>query len=266
MTRRLTANDVRAKKGGDKIVAVTATDYPTARWADRAGVDVILVGDSLGMTALGLSDTTKVKLSDMLHHTRAAARGVERALLVADLPFGEAAETPARAVRAAVRLVRDGGAQAVKVEVPEAVEGALRAIVGAGIPVMAHVGLTPQAIHLLGGYRPQGTTPEARARVLADADRALSEGAFSCVVEAVPSALGAEVTKRIPIPTIGIGAGPDCDGQILVTHDLLGAFEKFKPKFVRRYAEVGRIAVEALSKYAEDVRSGRFPSEEEAYE
>ena len=253
-------------KGRAPIVALTATDYPSGRWADEAGVDVVLVGDSLGMTALGFSDTTRVTLEMMVHHTAAVSRGVKQALVVADLPFGAAAATAADAVRAAVALVRDGRAQAVKVELPETVEGGVAAIVAAGIPVMAHVGLTPQAVNLLGGYHVQGRTPEARAHVLADAARAVREGAFATVVEAVPSDLGAEITRKIAIPTIGIGAGPATDGQILVQADVLGVFDRFRPKFVRRYAEIGKAAEAALRAYAEDVRAGRFPSKEEEYE
>jgi 3-methyl-2-oxobutanoate hydroxymethyltransferase len=248
---------------GERLVVVTAYDYPQGVTADAAGVDVVLVGDSLAMVVLGHPDTLSVTLDEMLHHLRAVRRGVKRALLVGDMPFGSFHLGPRQAVASALRFVKEGGAQAVKIEGARA--EVVAALVGAEIPVMAHLGLTPQSLHRFGGYKVQGRGDEARRALLAAAVEVEEAGAFSLVLECVPADLAAEVSARLTIPTIGIGAGPHCDGQVLVYHDLLGMEERIAPRFVRRYAELGRESREAIAAYAEDVRAGRFPLAEESY-
>lgn len=263
-TKRITVPSiVEAPIRGDRLVMVTAYDFPQGKTADAAGADIILVGDSLAMVVLGHPDTLSVTLDEMIHHTRAVRRGVERALLVADMPYGSFHLGPDQAVASAIRFVKEAGAQAVKIEGgrPEVV----RALVSAEVPVMAHLGLTPQSVHRFGGYKVQGRSDEA-ARKIVDAALELEEaGAFSLVLECVPSDLGAEITERLTIPTIGIGAGAACDGQVLVYHDLLGLEERIAPRFVRRYAELGLASREAIERFADDVRAGRFPSPEETY-
>jgi 3-methyl-2-oxobutanoate hydroxymethyltransferase len=252
-----------APERGERLVMVTAYDYRQARLADEAGVDLVLVGDSLAMVVLGYEDTLSVTVDEMLHHVKAVRRGLTRPLLVADMPYGSFHLGARHAVGEALRFVKEGGAHAVKIEGPrpEVVE----ALVGAEIPAMGHLGLTPQSVHALGGYRVQGRTLEAR-QVLLDAARRLEDaGAFSLVLECVPSDLAAEVSERLAIPTIGIGAGPACDGQVLVFHDLLGFEDRLAPRFVRRYEELGRRGIDALMRYAADVRSGSFPNAEESY-
>ena len=252
-----------APQRGERLVMVTAYDFPQGRTADAADVDLVLVGDSLAMVVLGHPDTLSVTLDEMLHHVRAVRRGVERALLVGDMPFGSFHLGPEQAVGSAVRFIKEGGAQAVKIEGdrPEVTA----ALVRAEVPVMAHLGLTPQSLHKLGGFRVQGRTAEAREELLAAALRAEDAGAFSLVLECVPSDLAAEVSDRLAIPTIGIGAGAACDGQVLVYHDLLGLEERIAPRFVRRYAQLGVASREAIAAFADDVRAGRFPSAEESY-
>jgi 3-methyl-2-oxobutanoate hydroxymethyltransferase len=263
MESTVTAPDLVAAKGKRRLVMVTASDEPSARLADRAGVDVVLVGDSLAMAALGRPDTLSVTLDEMIHHTRAAAAGARHALLVSDMPFGSYQTSVRDAVRSAVRLVGEGGARAVKLEGPRAPE--IAAIVATGIPVMAHLGLTPQSLHGLGGYRVQGRDRE-HALSLIEQARAIEEaGAFSLVLEALPSPVGAAITRALGIPTIGIGAGPDCDGQVLVFADLVGLSESPLPRFVRRYAEVGATIRTALEAFAADVRAGRYPAAAECY-
>jgi len=252
-----------APERGERLVMVTAYDYPQGRTADATGVDLVLVGDSLAMVVLGHPDTLAVTLDEMLHHVRAVRRGVERALLVADMPYGSFHLGPDHAVASALRFVKEGGAQAVKIEGDR--PAVTEALVRAEVPVMAHLGLTPQSLHRLGGFRVQGRTAEARAELLAAAGRAEAAGAFSLVLECVPADLAAEVTERLAIPTIGIGAGPACDGQVLVYHDLLGLEERIAPRFVRRYAELGVASREAIAAFADDVRAGRFPAEAESY-
>jgi len=254
----------RARARNERLAMVTAYDYPQGRLADQAGVDLVLVGDSLAMVVLGHDDTLSVTMDEMLHHVRAARRGVERALLVADMPFGSFHLGPAQAVENALRFVKEGGAQAVKIE--GARTDVLRALVDAEIPVMAHVGLTPQSIHRFGGFKVQGRGQEARAALLEAAAAVEEAGAFSLVLECIPSELAREVTQRVSIPTIGIGAGPWTDGQVLVIHDLLGIEERIAPRFVRRYAELGRASREALEAFVRDVRSGAFPSADESFE
>ncbi|HSM12856.1 MAG TPA: 3-methyl-2-oxobutanoate hydroxymethyltransferase [Thermoanaerobaculia bacterium] len=254
----------RARSRDERLAMVTAYDYPQGRLADQAGVDLVLVGDSLAMVVLGHADTLSVTMDEMLHHVRATRRGVERALLVADMPYGSFHLGPAQAVENALRFVKEGGAQAVKIE--GARVDVIRALVDAEIPVMGHVGLTPQSIHRFGGFRVQGRGLEARAALLEAAAAVEQAGAFSLVLECIPSELAREVTERLTIPTIGIGAGPWTDGQVLVIHDLLGIEERIAPRFVRRYAELGRASREALASYVADVRSGAFPSAVESFE
>ena len=248
---------------GDRLVMVTAYDFPQGRAADAAGVDVILVGDSLAMVVLGHPDTLSVTMDEMIHHTRAVRRGVKRALLVADMPYGSFHLGTDQAVGNAVRFIKEAGAQAVKIEGARA--ELVSAMTAAEVPVMAHLGLTPQSVHRLGGFKVQGRDEAARRFILEAAEEVEAAGAFSLVLECVPSDLAAEVTRRLSIPTIGIGAGSECAGQVLVYHDLLGMEERIAPRFVRRYAELGKLSREAIAAFAEDVREGRFPAPEESY-
>jgi len=248
---------------GERLVMVTAYDCPQGRQADAAGVDVVLVGDSLAMVVLGHEDTLAVTMEEMLHHVKAVRRGVRRALLVADMPYGSFHLGGEQAVGNALRFLKEGGAQAVKIEGDR--PDVVRALVAAEVPVMAHLGLTPQSVHKLGGFKVQGRGAAARERLLAAAREAEEAGAFSLVLECVPADLAAEVSAALAIPTIGIGAGAGCDGQVLVYHDLLGLEERIAPRFVRRYAQLGTAAREAIAAFAADVRSGRFPDASESY-
>jgi len=253
----MTVPAVRAAKGQRKLAMVTAYDYTSATLSERAGVELLLVGDSLGMVLQGHANPISVTLSEMVYHTRLVARAARRALVVADLPFGSYQASPAQAVRSAVRLLK-AGAAAVKLEGGQARAATIAALVQAEIPVMAHVGLTPQSIHQLGGFRVQ----RDEDKLLEDAKAVATAGAFSVVVECVPTELALRVTQAIPIPTIGIGAGPVCDGQVLVFHDLLGLYDGFRPKFVKCYDELGTRAVAALEQYLHEVRTGQFPAAE----
>jgi len=241
---------------------LTAYDYPTAKLAAEAGVDVLLVGDSLGMVLLGYDSTVPVSLEEMLHHTKAARRGAPEVHLVADLPF-LADATPERALAAAERLIKEGGADSVKLE--GAKLAVVRALVGAGVPVLGHLGLTPQTASSLGGYRVQGRTPAAAKKLLEDALALEAAGVWGVVLEMVPVPLARLVSEQLSVPTIGIGAGAATDGQVLVFHDLIGVFDRFKPKFVRRYLEGGALIRDAIAAYAADVRSGAFPADEHGY-
>jgi 3-methyl-2-oxobutanoate hydroxymethyltransferase len=253
------------KRRGDKIVMVTAYDAPSGRLADTAGVDLILVGDSSGMVVHGRESTVPVSLDEIVFMTQWVTRGAKRPLVVADMPFGSYEESDEQAVRNAVRLVKDGGADGVKLERGGTSVARARAIVGAGIPVMGHVGLTPQTATVLGGFKAQGRTAE-RARVLVEDALALeTAGCFAVVLEAVPPAVAHAATRALSVPTIGIGAGASTDGQVLVWHDMLGFYEGRAPRFVKRYAELGDAIVEALERYAEEVRSGAFPEERHTY-
>jgi 3-methyl-2-oxobutanoate hydroxymethyltransferase len=252
-----------APRRGERLVMVTAYDYAQARQVDAAGADVVLVGDSLAMVVLGHADTLSVTMEEMLHHVRAARRGVARALLVADMPYGSFHLSPEQAVGNALRFLKEGGAEAVKIEGARA--AVVRALVAAEVPVMAHLGLTPQSVHKLGGFKVQGRGDVARSRLLAAARELEEAGAFSLVLECVPAELAAEVSEALEIPTIGIGAGPGCDGQVLVYHDLLGFEERIAPRFVRRYAQLGTLGREAVAAFAADVRAGRFPGPAESY-
>jgi len=256
---------VDRKARGEKITALTAYDYPTARLIDEAGVDVILVGDSLGMVVLGRSSTLPVTLEEMLHHTKAVTAGVKRALVVADMPFGTYHTSQEKALENAVRFLKEAAAEAVKVEGGERRQRLIRKLVDAEIPVMGHVGLTPQSLHRLGGYKVQGKTREAARALVSDALAVEAAGAFAVVLECIPLEVAQEITGRLGIPTIGIGAGPHCDGQILVTHDLLGLSFNSHPKFVRKYADLASTMGGAFRRYAEDVRGGHFPTAEESY-
>jgi 3-methyl-2-oxobutanoate hydroxymethyltransferase len=252
-----------APAAGRRLVMVTAYDFQMARTVDAAGVDVVLVGDSLANVVLGHDDTLSVTMAEMLHHVRAVRRGLERALLVADMPYGSFHLGEREAVANALAFVKEAGAEAVKIEGPR--PEVVAALVAAEVPVMAHLGLTPQSVHKLGGYKVQGRGREAREALLAAARELEAAGAFSLVLECVPAALAAEVTGALGIPTIGIGAGAGTTGQVLVYHDLLGLEERIAPRFVRRYAELGRAAREAVAAFAADVRAGRFPSDAESY-
>jgi 3-methyl-2-oxobutanoate hydroxymethyltransferase len=248
-----------------KITCLTAYDYPTARIVDDAGVDVVLVGDSLAMVALGYDSTLPLTLDEALHHTKAARRGVQRALLIADMPFGTYHSDVNEALRNAVRFVKESGAEAVKVEGGERRLELIARLTEAEIPVMGHVGLTPQSVNAMGGYRVQGKTLSGAEQLLRDARAVEAAGAFSIVLEGIPRELAAEITRTLRIPTIGIGAGPDCDGQILVLHDMIGLTFHEPPKFARRYTNVGKRIGQAVREYCADVQSGNFPSDAESY-
>ncbi|HTP70096.1 MAG TPA: 3-methyl-2-oxobutanoate hydroxymethyltransferase [Dongiaceae bacterium] len=248
-----------------KITSLTAYDYPTARLLDAAGVDVILVGDSVAMVALGYENTLPLTLEEALHHTKAVGRGVRRALLVADMPYGSYHGDLNESLRNAMRFVKEAGAHAVKIEGGERRLELIARLTEAEIPVMGHIGLTPQSVHSLGGYRVQGKTPATADQLLRDANSVEAAGAFAIVLEAIPRELAAEITRAVHIPTIGIGAGPDCDGQILVLHDLLGLTFQEPPKFARQYANVGEIITRAVREYCDDVQQGHFPTDEESY-
>jgi 3-methyl-2-oxobutanoate hydroxymethyltransferase len=264
---KITAPSVRARKvrtGADPLVMVTAYDAPGARMADEAGVDVILVGDSLAMVVLGYEDTLQVTVDDMAHHVAAVARAKPRPLVVGDLPWLSYHVSVEDTVRNAARLVR-AGATAVKLEGGAKRVPGVSAIVDAEIPVMGHLGLTPQSVNAMGGFKVQGREQAAALALVEDARALEAAGVFSIVLEGVPDEVARMVTDAVEVPTIGIGAGPHCDGQVLVFHDLLGIEDRIKPKFVRRYADVKTTAVEAIAAYAEDVRTGRFPAAEESY-
>jgi len=252
----------RMKKSGTAITMLTAYDYPTAQALDRAGIDVILVGDSLGMVVLGYPNTLPVTMDDMLHHCRAVARGAQYALLVGDMPFMSYQISTEEAVRNAGRFLQEAGMDAVKLEGGTERLDAIHAIVSAGIPVMGHLGLTPQSVHQFGGFQPQGKDATTARRLLEDALVLQEAGCFSIVLESIPERLAALVSKRLGIPTIGIGAGVGCDGQVLVTHDLLGLFDRFTPRFVKKYAELHHEMDRAFQLYIQEVKEHAFPSEE----
>ena len=254
-----------AKAKGEKLSMLTAYDYSTAKLEDESGINGILVGDSLGNVVLGYEDTVSVTMEDMIHHGAAVARGAKNALVVVDMPFMSYEATVEEAVRNAGRLMKEGRAGAVKLEGGVRVAEQIRAIVKAGIPVMGHIGLTPQSINVFGGFKVQGKSEEAARALLADAKTVEEAGAFAVVIEAVPAALAQMITDAVSIPTIGIGAGAGCDGQILVYQDMLGMFSDFTPKFVKRYANVGEVMREAFANYAAEVASGAFPTEEHTY-
>lgn len=262
---RLTVKSIREKKGREKITALTAYDFPFARMLDESGIDIVLVGDSLGMVLLGYDSTLPVTLREMLHHTKAVSRAVKRALVVGDMPFGSCL-SEAAAQRSAKRFIQEGGADAVKVEGgSELALKTVKALVHSGISVMGHVGMTPQTATQLGGYKVQGREPEDAEKILEQSSALDKGGVFALVLECVPAKLAEKITQKVSCPTIGIGAGPKTDGQILVLHDLLGFESGVKPRFARRYAELEKASREAFRRYAADVRSGAFPSSKESF-
>jgi 3-methyl-2-oxobutanoate hydroxymethyltransferase len=253
------------KKRGPKLTMLTAYDYPTAKVVDQAGIDLILVGDSLGMVCLGYADTVPVTMDEMVHHTAAVTRGAESAFVVADLPFLSYQVNVEEAVRNSGRLVKEAGADSVKLEGGRHQADKVEAVVRAGIPVMGHLGLTPQTATQLGGFKVQGRDPEAAQALMEDAKALEGAGAFSLVLECVPSSLAAKVTQALSIPTIGIGAGPHCDGQVLVLHDLVGLFDRFVPKFVKKYANLSEEIRKAAETYKTEVEEGVFPAKEHEF-
>ena len=258
--RKLTIPYIRNRKNATPIAEVTAYDYPWARLADQAGMDIVLVGDSLGMVVLGYTDTVSVTMEEMIHHTRAVVRGVEHALVVTDMPFGSCSSSIPAAIDNAVRILKEGRADAVKVEGGVTMAKTVAAMVAAGIPVQGHIGLTPQTATSLGGFKVQGKSAQAARQLIDDALALEAAGCFSIVLEAIPAPLAEHITGRLAIPTIGIGAGPDCDGQVLVIHDLVGLYDRFTPKFVKQYARINEPVGEALRQYREEVQNRAFPT------
>ena len=255
----------QAKENGQKITMLTAYDYSTAKLMDEAGIDMILVGDSLGNVILGYEDTISVTMEDMIHHGAAVSRGVKETMVVVDMPFMSYQISVEEAVTNAGRLMKEGRANAVKLEGGKSVCPQIKAITQAGIPVVAHLGLTPQSINALGGYKVQGKSEDAAKKLLEDALAVQEAGAFALVLECVPTKLASLITKKLTIPTIGIGAGNECDGQVLVYQDMLGMFSDYVPKFVKQFAQVGEIMKKAFSDYKEEVASGAFPAEKNSY-
>jgi 3-methyl-2-oxobutanoate hydroxymethyltransferase len=265
MKKKITIPDVlNMKREGRRISMLTSYDYPFTRIMDAAGVDVILVGDSAGVVVAGHDTTLPVTMDEMLYHTRAVRRASPRALVVADMPFMSYQTGLEDACRNCGRMIKDGGAEAVKIEGGMNMAHVIRAVSSIDIPVMAHIGLTPQSVHRMGGYKVQGRKEQAD-RILEDAYAVQNAGAFAVVLEGIPAKLAAEITAELTIPTIGIGAGPSCDGQVLVIHDILGLCEKYSPKFVKRYADLGPIISDAVRQYVSEVRSGEFPTEEHSF-
>jgi 3-methyl-2-oxobutanoate hydroxymethyltransferase len=256
---------LKMKQRGEKITCLTAYDYATARILDEAGVETLLVGDSLGCVVQGNSDTLAVTMEEMIYHTRAVARGRKRALVIGDMPFMSYQLNKEQALQNAGRFLKEAGAEAVKLEGGVTMLGTIRAIVNAGIPVMGHVGLTPQSVHQFGGYKVQGRDANRREMVLRDALAVEEGGAFAVVLEGIPLDLAREITERLAIPTIGIGAGVHCDGQVLVIHDMLGLFDDFTPKFVKRYADVKAAVSGAVQDFIGDVKGRKFPAEEHSF-
>ncbi|GAB4166937.1 MAG: 3-methyl-2-oxobutanoate hydroxymethyltransferase [Geothermobacteraceae bacterium] len=255
----------RMKDEGEKITVLTAYDYPFARFMDAEGIDVILVGDSVGSVVSGYDTTLPVTMDEMLYHTRAVVRGASGALVVADMPFMSYQTDIIEARRNAGRLIKEGGAQAVKLEGGMNMAETIRALVDIDIPVVGHIGLTPQSIHRMGGYKVQGRQEEQAERLLADARAVEKAGACAIVLEAIPASLAGKITAELAIPTIGIGAGPDCDGQVLVIHDILGLCEKYSPKFVKQYADAATLIRGAVRDYIDEVKKGAFPTEKHSF-
>jgi len=264
---RVTASQIREmKRQGEKIAMITAYDYSMAKLIDEAGMPVILVGDSLGMVMLGYESTIPVTMDEMIHHTKAVVRGAKHALIIGDMPFMTYQVSAEDALRNAGRFIQEGGAQAVKLEGGETVADKVNRIVAAGIPVQGHIGLTPQSIHQLGGYKVQGKTAEVAARMLNDAKALESAGVFSIVLECVPAPLAKLITERVSVPTIGIGAGVHCDGQVQVVNDLLGFYIDFVPKHAKQYAKIHETISSSVSEYISEVKSGKFPTSKQSYE
>jgi len=263
---RISITDLKGlKQRGEKIAMLTAYDYPTARLLDGAGVPAILVGDSLGMVVLGYDTTLPVTMEDMLHHVKAVVRGSSRAHVIADMPFMSYQTSAEDAIRNAGRMLQEGGAQSVKLEGGATVADIVSRLVQAGIPVMGHIGLTPQSVNQFGGYKVQGKTPAAAVKLLNDARILEEAGAYAIVLETIPAPLARLITERVSIPTIGIGAGPHCDGQVQVLHDMLGLFPDFVPKHAKQYAHLAEAIRSAVSAYAAEVKEGRFPTERESF-
>ena len=263
--KKLTIPDIRNRKHGTPVSVLTAYDYPWAKMVDRAGIDIALVGDSLGMVVLGYTDTVSVTMAEMIHHTKAVVRGVERALVVTDMPFGSYNSSISGAIDNATRLLKEGGADAVKLEGGRTMAETVAAIVRAGIPVQGHIGLTPQTATSLGGFKVQGKSAQAALELIEDALALEKAGCFSIVLEAIPAPLAEHITGRVSIPTIGIGAGPGCDGQVLVLHDLVGLYDRFTPKFVKQYARLSELIAPALAQYKAEVESRTFPAEAHSF-
>ncbi len=263
---KITVQDFLKKKTeGRKLTVLTAYDYPFAQMVDEAGIDAVLVGDSLGVVVQGLENTLPVTMDEMIYHTKMVSRAVRNALVIGDMPFMSYQASIEDALRNAGRFLKEGGATAVKMEGGSEIADRIAAMTRSDIPVMAHIGLTPQSIHRMGGYKVQGKTRSAAKKLIEEAKAVEDAGAFSVVLEGIPLTLAREITGVLSIPTIGIGAGPHCDGQVLVLHDLLGLFDRFVPKFIKRYANLKQETVSALLAYKKDVEDGTFPSEEQSF-
>ena len=264
--KKITPVDIQAmKREGKRIAMLTAYDYPTALLEDRAGIEIILVGDSLAMTVLGYENTLPVTMDAMIHHTQAVTRGAKYALVIGDMPFMSYNTSERDAILSAGRFMKEGGADAVKLEGGASVKETVRAIVRAGIPVMGHIGLTPQTISMLGGFKVQGKDAQGAQKIIDDALSLEDAGAFSVLLEAVPAPIAKKVTERLNVPTIGIGAGVHCDGQVLVVHDVLGLFDRFTPKFAKRYVNLSELMLKAFDSYREEVTKGTFPTDQHSF-
>ncbi len=264
--KKVTPVDIQQmKREGRKITMLTAYDYPTALLEDRAGIDIILVGDSVGMTVLGYENTIPVTMEEMIHHTKAVTRGARSALIIGDMPFMSYHSSEREAILNAGRFIKEGGADAVKLEGGASVKEIVRSIVKAGIPVMGHIGLTPQTISMLGGFKVQGKDAQTAQRIIEDALLLEEAGAFSVLLEAIPAPIAKRITERLKIPTIGIGAGPHCDGQVLVVHDMLGLFDRFTPKFAKRYVNLSQEMLKAFETYRQEVLQGLFPTDQHSF-
>ena len=264
--KKITPVDIEAmKKEGRKITMITGYDYPMALLEDKAGFDIILVGDSLGMTVLGYDNTIPVTMEEMIHHTKAVSRGAKYALILGDMPFMSYNTSEREAIINAGRFMKEAGADAVKLEGGVSVKEIVKAIVRAGIPVMGHIGLTPQTISMLGGFKVQGKDAEAAQRIVDDAVSLEDAGAFAVILEAIPAPISKRITERLKIPTIGIGAGIHCDGQVMVVHDMLGLFDRFTPKFVKRYVNLSELILKAFDSYKDDIQKGAFPTDQHSF-
>ncbi len=265
MAKMTTQKLKEMKQKGEKISMVTAYDYPTAYFVDKAGIDVVLVGDSLAMTVLGLNSTVSITMEEMLHHIRPVVKGAQNPLVIGDLPFGSYNVSKEQAVINSTRFMKEGGCDAIKLEGGREIAEVVKAIVDAGVPVTGHIGLTPQTVSKLGGFKVQGKNLDAAKALLEDAKALEEAGVWGIVIECVPEEVGKLITQKVSVPTIGIGAGRYCDGQVLVFHDMFGLFEKFLPKFVKRYAKLGDEIVKGLKEYKTDLQEGKFPQEEHVF-
>ena len=264
--KKITPVEIQSMKNeGKRITMLTAYDYPMALLEDRAGIDIILVGDSLGMTVLGYENTLPVTMDEMIHHTKAVTRGAKYALIIGDMPFMSYNTSERDAILNAGRFLKEGGADAVKLEGGAGVKEVVKAVMRAGIPVMGHIGLTPQTISMLGGFKVQGRDAQSAQKIIDDALLLEEAGAFSVLLEAIPAPIAKKITERLKIPTIGIGAGVHCDGQVLVVHDLLGLFDRFTPKFAKRYVNLSELMLKAFETYKEEVLKGEFPTDQHSF-